>query len=113
MSDVVCELLKLLCYSGCNPGSVVAALSFHPPNPPFYLFSEPTTADGTRKIRLSPEVHPVLAFPGGQVRVERLLDTTMGCDVPLICFLVPDAKFTLLFSHGNATDLGGKLSLCP
>jgi len=110
MSDVVFQLLKLLCFSGCNPGAVVAALSFHPPKPAYYeLEPHREGADGNKELRinLGEDVHPVLSFVTGRVRVERLIDRELNCDVPVICFMVPAAKFTLLFSHGNATDMGG------
>ena len=32
--------------------------------------------------------------------------TTSGTKIPVFCLKYPGAKFTLLFSHGNATDIG-------
>lgn len=39
-----------------------------------------------------------------------IIDTKWNTKVPLVCLKVPGAKFTILYSHGNATDLGGMFS---
>ena len=106
MSGPVSALMTLLCQSGCNPGAVISALSFHPPKPPYYQIVE-NIEDGKKSLTLADDVHPVLKFATGTIRVERLVDKSEGCDIPLVAFLVPNAKYTLLYSHGNATDIGG------
>jgi abhydrolase domain-containing protein 17 len=139
MFGIVCELLKLLCLSCCDVGFLVAKLSFHPPNPPYYAYRESSfhendddgdgigenvnknspgvstlplkppkdEADLKYELMLCEEVMPVLAFSGGRIVIDRAIDAKRSCDIPIIAFLVDGATQTILFSHGNATDVGG------
>lgn len=81
-------------------GSVAAKFAFFPPDPPTYdVFRE---QDGR------------LVFSG--VSLDRnmdvhLLETKAGNKIVATFWKHPFARFTLLYSHGNAADLGQMLEL--
>ena len=35
-----------------------------------------------------------------------MLETKNKTTVPIVCFRVKNAKYTIIYSHGNATDIG-------
>ncbi|THU46154.1 hypothetical protein C4D60_Mb09t01960 [Musa balbisiana] len=76
--------------------SVAAKLAFFPPSPPSY---EVVTDPGTEMARLS-------RFPHREnVEVLRL-PTRRGTEIVAVYVRNPMASSTLLYSHGNAADLG-------
>lgn len=100
--SIISALLYLYCRSGCRADVVASALTFHPPSP-FYDFEEVEGAEGPWKLVLSSD----LRYPkfDNQLLV-RLLTSKNKTRVPVLCFRMPGAKLTIIFSHGNATDIG-------
>jgi len=98
--NVVGILLYLYCRSGCRADVVASALSFRPPAP-FYEF-ERDEEDGEMSLVLSED----LRYPLCENLTVHLLTTKNKTRVPVLCFRMPGAKVTLIFSHGNATDCG-------
>lgn len=76
--------------------SMAAKFAFFPPNPPSYKL---ITDDLTGLLLLSPFPH--------RENVEILrLPTRKGTDIVAMYIRHPMASSTLLYSHGNAADLG-------
>ncbi|KAL2252355.1 UNVERIFIED_CONTAM: Alpha/beta hydrolase domain-containing protein 17B, partial [Sesamum indicum] len=81
---------------GAMTSSVAAKFAFFPPDPPSYrLFVE----KGTRKLRMTEVVDKE------DVEVLRL-KTKKGTEIVAMYVKQPAAKLTLLYSHGNAADIG-------
>ena len=75
---------------------------FHPPTPPSYTITQ--DASGACTIHLIPQVQILLE---DEVAPEiYLIPTKSRTAVALALFKHIGAKFTLIYSHGNATDLG-------
>ncbi|XP_062311332.1 alpha/beta hydrolase domain-containing protein 17A-like [Osmerus eperlanus] len=112
------ELCCLFCCPPC-PGRIAAKLAFLPPEPTYSLLPDPEAPPSTRprgaggpgegrwKLQLSERAE----FQYSQ----RELDTTdvfltrssrgnQVCCMYIRC--APNARYTVLFSHGNAVDLG-------
>ena len=102
--NIVCALLYLYGRSGCRADTVASALTFHPPVP-FYDIDEAGEEDegNLHSLRLAPELQH---YPPYEHLTTHMLKTKNGTWVPLLCFRVPGAQFTVVFSHGNATDCG-------
>jgi len=97
MGGVVGTLITIYCYSGCQGTLVASALAFHPP-PPQYSFE---FDEKTQKYEFLLE--------GARVStpvVANMITTSSKSKIPIICIRSPGAKTSILFSHGNATDLG-------
>ncbi|XP_032992636.1 alpha/beta hydrolase domain-containing protein 17A [Lacerta agilis] len=114
----VSELCCLFCCPPC-PGRIAAKLAFLPPEPTYTIVPEPDPAGGSGSA--SPrggamtrwKLH--LADRADFQYAQRELDTIevfltkssrgnrVGC---MYVRCVPGARFTVLFSHGNAVDLG-------
>lgn len=76
--------------------SMAAKLAFFPPNPPSYKL---VTDEYTGLLLLSPFPH--------RENVEILkLPTRRGTEIVAVFIRYPMATSTLLYSHGNAADLG-------
>lgn len=119
----VSSLLKLYCNSGCQGKLVAAALSFHPPSPPYYKITPISLSIDDNKV------------PPNSTAVIQQRDSTSKPPFQLIFFIDdigpfvpeaylipcikqtnekvaitiyrrPKASLVLLYSHGNATDLG-------
>jgi pimeloyl-ACP methyl ester carboxylesterase len=74
---------------------------FHPPFPPLYSIDYDDEAK-EHTIVFSEDL-PVVLFSTLKVDI---IETATKTKVPLICLSLKDAKYTLIFSHGNATDCG-------
>lgn len=82
--------------------SVAARFAFFPPEPPTYeVFRE---GDGEGKLRM------LGLSPDRNVEVHQL-ETKVGNRVVATFWRQPNARFTLLYSHGNAADIGQMLDL--
>lgn len=101
MGGIVGVLISLYCRSGCQASVVASALAFQPPVPFYTIEYNEETQSYT--ILLSPEVQ---GMPYDHEYVVDLLETVKHTKVPLLCLKYPGAKFTLIYSHGNATDIG-------
>ncbi|KAH9560979.1 hypothetical protein CY35_06G137900 [Sphagnum magellanicum] len=81
---------------GAVTSSVAARFAFFPPTPPSYQVVED---EATGKLRLSE------AVPREDVDVMKL-PTKRGTEIVALYVKHPTANLTLLYSHGNAADLG-------
>ena len=132
------SLLCLYCGSGCQASIVASSLAFHPPSPsydinlvtdtdkndskddskddtkgdqtttkPIYSISflrDPPNIDveAGAHIYKNPSVHIVHHIPSF---------SSSSSTIPLLYFKSAGAQFTLIYSHGNATDLGAMFSV--
>ncbi|CAM6009899.1 unnamed protein product [Sphagnum balticum] len=81
---------------GAVSSSVAARFAFFPPTPPSYQVIED---EATGRLRLSE------AMPRENVDVLKLA-TKRGTEIVALYVKYPTAGLTLLYSHGNAADLG-------
>lgn len=82
--------------------SVASRLAFFPPDPPTY------------EVRREEEDGRVVfsRLAGGDKDVDvHLVDTKGGNKIVAVFWRHPFARFTVLYSHGNAADLGQMLEL--
>ena len=100
----------LLCNNRCSIDRVVSQFAFFPPSPASYTME---AHEGKLRIRFcDPEMaaaHENLQrnAAGGAVRVDcARVETSRGSSVALLHFVHPAARATLLWSHGNAMDIG-------
>ena len=100
MGGVVSYLGCLLCRSGCKPSIVAAALTFYPPDPAYYAVEKRTK--GMHKLIPHPGL-PLLPYEGLEVH---FIPTSKQTSICAFYFPVQNARHTLLYSHGNAADLG-------
>ena len=73
---------------------------FHPP-PPFYKINY-NEATGAYDIEFS----PLAAHIDYENLTVELIRTKTKTTIPVLCLKYPGAKYTLIYSHGNATDCG-------
>jgi len=100
MGGVLGHLVCLFCKSGCRGSAVASALAFHPPDSMYDIHENKST--GEYSIELCNTL-PRSKFKGVEVDV---VTTKSKTAVPVLLFRIPDAKYTILYSHGNATDCG-------
>ncbi|XP_075515328.1 uncharacterized protein LOC142549910 isoform X2 [Primulina tabacum] len=81
---------------GAVTSSMAAKFAFFPPNPPSYAV---TVAEATGKLRMT-EVAEKENVDVLKVKSKR------GTEIVVVYVKNPTAKLTLLYSHGNAADLG-------
>lgn len=77
--------------------SVAAKFAFFPPNPPSYQISEVESLSGALAITGVPARENVEA---------RRIRTRRGNEIVAVFVRNPLARLTLLYSHGNAADVG-------
>ena len=108
-------LLQLYCRMRCRGKLVAAALSFHPPSPSFYnLQTAPTSSSPVQQPRhqivfdecLGP-VSSTISRPDVYV----LPCKKSRSVVTVAIYPRPAPDFVLLYSHGNATDIGAMHSI--
>lgn len=98
------ELCSLLCRARCDARLVASALAFAPPppsytvevDPPRWVVSPDDEDDDDSSSSVLPYEHTHIA----------VVTTSDGVPIPLFVLRYPGAHFTLLYSHGNATDAG-------
>lgn len=76
---------------------------FHPPDPPSYRIDKD---EESGKYVLSCEASETRPDLCRGLFVD-VVTTSSKTKIPIICFRHPEATLTLIYSHGNATDLGG------
>lgn len=76
--------------------SMAAKLAFYPPNPPSYQLA---AGELTGRVRLTG------ILPRENVEVLKLT-TKRGTEIVAMYVRQPEAELTILYSHGNAVDLG-------
>lgn len=99
----------MLCNHKCSISRLAATFSFFPPNPPSYTVEE--GADGECHAKFTdPETDAaVRTLPPTQNKVSvsvHKLVTKKKQSIVLFHFTCPGAHTTLLWSHGNAMDVG-------
>jgi len=88
---------------GNMTSTVAAKFAFFPPEPPSYDIFKDGSGDG--KIYFS-------GVTGADKNLDvHLLDTKAGNKIVATFWRYPHARFTLLYSHGNAADLGQMVDL--
>ena len=96
----------LLCNHRCSVERLTATMAFFPPSPPSYAIE--TDADDTASIHFA---HPEMEAAARHLHTTitptvRLLETARRQQIVLLHFACPGARTTLLWSHGNAMDVG-------
>ncbi len=97
----------MLCNHSCSVSKLAASLSFFPPSPASYTVTK--TADGTCQLQFTnQEVQRALQqMPPSKVQAHvHQLMTKRKETIVLFHFTWPGAQTTLLWSHGNAMDVG-------
>ena len=99
----------MLCHHKCSISRLAATFSFFPPNPPSYTVEE--GADGECHVRFTdPEtdaaVRDLPPTPNKIKASVHKLVTKKKQSIVLFHFTCPGAHTTLLWSHGNAMDVG-------
>ncbi|KPP67486.1 alpha/beta hydrolase domain-containing protein 17C-like [Scleropages formosus] len=99
----ISELCWLFCCPPC-PGRIAAKLAFLPPEP---TYSVQTAADGTCSLHLSERAD--WQYSQRELDAVEVFETRTSRGNRVGCMFVrcaPNSRYTLLFSHGNAVDLG-------
>lgn len=102
MGGVVGALLCYYCRSGCQASVVVSLLAFHPPDPSYDVIKNQET--GEYEFVLFEEISRKELLENYSAD---MVVTSSKTSIPVLCFRCPGAKFTIIYSHGNATDIGG------
>lgn len=85
---------------GTATSTMAAKLAFFPPNPPSYTV---VTEESTGKMRISTEM--MRHRRDEEIEVVKI-KTRRGNEIVAMYVKNPLAKLTVLYSHGNAADLG-------
>lgn len=85
---------------GTATSTMAAKLAFFPPNPPSYTV---VTDESTGKMRISAEM--MRHRRDEEIEVVKIM-TKRGNEIVGMYIKHPTAKLTVLYSHGNATDIG-------
>ena len=105
-----CFCVKMVCHMFCCPpvpSIIVAKQAFLPPEPASYSFEKAGATDelslclGGRGVHLPPGLNITMTCV--------LLPTKSGNVVAAYLLKVPTPRYTILFSHGNAVDIGQML----
>mmetsp|Transcript_20155 Transcript_20155/g.61172 ORF Transcript_20155/g.61172 Transcript_20155/m.61172 type:complete len:330 (-) Transcript_20155:1670-2659(-) len=112
MGGVPGSLLKMWCSSGFSTATVAASLTFFPPDASYSLHkrddggfevilagSGATSPTGVGRTPTFRRCHPQLEA--------YVLPTPSKSRIPVFLLRQPGAEVTIIYSHGNATDLGG------
>jgi hypothetical protein len=100
MGSIVSILLYYYCQSGCQASVVASYLAFHPPESTYTI-----TDEGDEK-----SFHIIDSTIDDEYLSVHIINTQRS-SIPVLVFTHPKAKFTIIFSHGNASDLGGMYSM--
>ncbi|OQS07431.1 hypothetical protein THRCLA_00542 [Thraustotheca clavata] len=109
MGGVAGTLFVLWVRSGFSAATVAAALTFYPPLPTYTLEKDPNTAKHDYPQYNVKHFIAENTKLAGAARVY-MVPTRVGNEVPCFVFRYPEAEFTIVFSHGNATDCGAMFS---
>jgi len=102
LSQLVCIFLR----SGCSGSDTASSLAFHPPRPAFYSITYDDKNDKYNIILASNIPYQV----DRGLKVE-FLKTKTNTYIPVIYIKYSESSKTILYSHGNATDIGAMYSL--
>uniref|UniRef100_A0A8C4R7C8 palmitoyl-protein hydrolase n=1 Tax=Eptatretus burgeri TaxID=7764 RepID=A0A8C4R7C8_EPTBU len=96
-------LFWLICWPPL-PSSIVSKLAFSPTPPSYHLVGDETGSRWTLQL------NDHAAWPLAQMHADAMFPTRTRRGNRIACMLVrtpmPSSRYTLLFSHGNAVDLG-------
>lgn len=97
------ELCCLFCWPPC-PGQIAAKLAFLPPDPTYSFIPDETQTKFTLTLTEKAEwQYTQRELDAIEVFYTR---TTRGNRIGCMFVRAPNPRFTILFSHGNAVDLG-------
>jgi len=97
------ELCCLFCWPPC-PGQIAAKLAFLPPDPTYSFIPDETQTKFTLSLTEKAEwQYTQRELDAMEVFYTR---TTRGNRIGCMFIRAPNPRFTILFSHGNAVDLG-------
>ncbi|KAK6934940.1 hypothetical protein RJ641_035095 [Dillenia turbinata] len=88
---------------GCSLSHLASKFAFFPPSPPTYKIKK--REDGKLIVVSSSSTCSISPCEDNSLDV-RLIDTKKGNKIVAFYFRNPYARLTLLYSHGNAADLG-------
>ncbi|KAE8661895.1 plastidial glycerol-phosphate acyltransferase [Hibiscus syriacus] len=88
---------------GCMFSQLAAKFAFFPPSPPTYQVKKDDNNEKLKVVSSSSMPAPVADDPSLDVL---LIDTKLGNKIVGFYLKNPYARLTLLYSHGNAADLG-------
>lgn len=130
MGNIVCTLTAMYCRAGCKASVIASALTFHPPSP-YYSYNDEGCVEendvaeyhdgleADRKVILDKDFQrkhiqfdtDLGEIPGSMRDTfsTYLITTTNNTKVPIILFETENAYFTMIVSHGNASDMGSML----
>lgn len=97
------DLCCLFCCPPC-PSSITTKLAFQPPTTSYQLIKK-----SQEKFQISPSPNADWSLPSGDLKQIEAFYTTSTRGNKILCAFVscyPNARFTILFSHGNAVDIG-------
>lgn len=106
MGGIISALLCLYIRSGCQASVVASALTFHPPDPCYRI--EYDEESGRYSLYFPEDSADVSRSQN--IKVE-LLTSRTRTKIPVLVLTHPAAKYTILYSHGNATDCGAMLPM--
>ena len=103
-------LTCLLCSNKCSIERVSAKFAFFPPSPASYSFSRkaPQDGEGWEIVFDNPDMQEAASTAnaaGISVKLHKLA-TSRNEQVALLHFIHPRARKTVIWSHGNAMDIG-------
>lgn len=87
----------------CSPYFLLFCDRFHPPNPPGYGISGTGTDNDPYRIQLQPDIQE---YMGSHTAIIDCIRTKSKSRIVVALFAYPGATYTMIVSHGNATDLG-------
>ncbi|CAG9322409.1 unnamed protein product [Blepharisma stoltei] len=89
---------------GCRD-KITRSFAFHPPNPPGYIIEQ--TQDNYHMLLIDEYGVQTKPIEVGWVSSEIvMLSTSRNQNIPAVYFKNVHAIFTVIFSHGNSTDIG-------
>ena len=100
-------LACMLCNHKCSVSEMAAQFSFFPPNPPSYSVESGT--DGSHTVHFAhPEMREAARWLQQSVVrfTPHMLYTSRGSCIAMFHFCYPQAQRTIIWSHGNAMDIG-------
>eukprot|EP00598_Pedospumella_elongata_P016688 CAMPEP_0185015372 /NCGR_PEP_ID=MMETSP1098-20130426/99803_1 /TAXON_ID=89044 /ORGANISM="Spumella elongata, Strain CCAP 955/1" /LENGTH=360 /DNA_ID=CAMNT_0027544495 /DNA_START=153 /DNA_END=1236 /DNA_ORIENTATION=- len=106
MGGIISALLCLYIRSGCQASVVASALTFHPPDPCYRI--EYDEESGHYALYIGDDSADVTRSQN--IKVE-LLTSRTKTKIPVVVLTHPNAKYTIIYSHGNATDCGAMLPM--
>lgn len=110
MGNALGTLFCLWVQSGFSTAKVASQLTFYPPTPTYFL-TEQTSPKQKYQVTFRNLSH-LLSYRELSKKEAILtptagyLTTFYGQRIPYFYYHVPGARLTLLYSHGNATDIG-------